>query len=325
MSVAVLERLDAQGYSRHPLHHVDRVWYETNCYVDLWIEVIRSLGLEPLACLPFALAVDFEGDQWTFIKQSHADLFSLYGIDVQELNVWRNLEDHTLEQLARQRFVLADLDAYHLPDTSGTDYQRRHTKTTVAINLIDPRAQRLGYFHNAGYFEVLGQDYVSLFATPGAQAIFPPYVELAKVANTRIMSDEALVSASLAILQNHLRRAPAENPCIPFARRFVCEVERLQSEESPDFHAFLFATLRQVGGAFDLASLYLDWLTAHGEDELVPITDDFHQISCSAKALLLKTARAVTSKKATDFGPLLDTLCSSWESGMEGLKARYDG
>ena len=46
----------------------ERAWAETNCYVDLWVELLHALGHDPIAALPFTLAIDFEGDQWTFFK-----------------------------------------------------------------------------------------------------------------------------------------------------------------------------------------------------------------------------------------------------------------
>jgi Domain of unknown function (DUF1839) len=324
VALAVLETLDARTYPRHALHQIDRTWYETNCYADLWIEIVHALGLEPLACLPFTLAIDFEGDQWTFAKPAHADLFTLYGIDVQELNVWRTLEDHVLEQVGRQRFVLAELDAFYLPDTHGTDYQTKHTKTTVGINLIGPSAQRMGYFHNAGYFELNGGDYARLFPTgPALAGVLPPYVEFAKVSHLRRLPIERLVEESLAVLHNHLCRVPRHNPGVAFSRRFLHDVERLQCGQLPDYHAYAFATLRQLGGAFDLASHYLLWLEQHGEQDLAPIRTEFEQISSTAKAMILKTARAVTTGKTGDFGPMLATISSSWASGMEKLQARY--
>ena len=48
-----------------------------------------------LAVMPFTLAVDWEGDQWTFFKPPHSDLRTLYGFDTQELNVWRPLVELT--------------------------------------------------------------------------------------------------------------------------------------------------------------------------------------------------------------------------------------
>ncbi|HMJ15531.1 MAG TPA: DUF1839 family protein, partial [Polyangiaceae bacterium] len=103
-------------HQSHALHSGDRAWLETNCYVDLWIEVVHALGLDPHAALPFTLALDFEADQWLFYKQPTSDLYDLYGIDVQELAIWRSLLVHCSEQVARGRIVLVEVDAFHLPD-----------------------------------------------------------------------------------------------------------------------------------------------------------------------------------------------------------------
>ena len=81
--IAVLPDLQPTSYRRSDLHAEDLVWVEKNCYVDVWIEVIHALGLDPFAMLPFVVAVDFEGDQWTFFKPPHDELRHLYGIDVQ--------------------------------------------------------------------------------------------------------------------------------------------------------------------------------------------------------------------------------------------------
>jgi hypothetical protein len=134
-------------------------WPEKNCYIDLWTGLVRSLDLEPLAMLGHTIAVDFEGDQWTFFKPPHAELRELYGIDVQELTVWRPLADHVVEHLAAGKLVSTEADAFWLPDTAGTDYRSKHTKTTILIDRIDTNAKRIGYFHNAGYFELQGEDY----------------------------------------------------------------------------------------------------------------------------------------------------------------------
>ena len=80
--------LDPTSYQRHRLHTQERNWAETNCYVDLWIELLHAWGFEPLAAMPFTLAIDFEGDQWTFFKFPLADLWELDGLDVQELAIW---------------------------------------------------------------------------------------------------------------------------------------------------------------------------------------------------------------------------------------------
>ena len=120
-----LWNLDPAAYARHPLHCADRAWPESNCYVDLWVELLHTAGAEPLAALPFALAVDVEGDQWTFFKFPLADLEALYGVSVFELNVWRPLVVHVAEQLALGRPSIVEVDAFYLPDTAGTSYRCR--------------------------------------------------------------------------------------------------------------------------------------------------------------------------------------------------------
>ena len=42
---------DPAAYRAHELHGPSRMWQETNCYVDLWIEVLSALGHDPHAML----------------------------------------------------------------------------------------------------------------------------------------------------------------------------------------------------------------------------------------------------------------------------------
>ena len=93
--------LDPSTYQSHPLHSSERIWTETNCYVDLWIEVLHALGQEPLASCAFVLSADFACDQWTFIKFPTEDLRELYGIDVNEMADRPSLEKLCLETIAR--------------------------------------------------------------------------------------------------------------------------------------------------------------------------------------------------------------------------------
>ena len=41
--------ISADDYLPHSLHDEERVWPEKNCYLDLWIELLHSLELDPLA------------------------------------------------------------------------------------------------------------------------------------------------------------------------------------------------------------------------------------------------------------------------------------
>jgi hypothetical protein len=319
-----LASLPRQGRAAHALHHGTRAWVETNCYADLWIALLHALELEPLACLGCTVAVDFEGDQWTFFKPSHADLYRLYGVDVQELTLWRSLEAHTVEQVQRGRVVLIEVDSFHLPDTAATDYRTRHTKTTIGIAAIDPDRGRLGYFHNAGYFELGPDDYAGVLpGRDGVVGALPPYVEFVKLDGRRRLPEAALVETSLALLAGHLARAPRVNPVATFAARFRDDLAQLRGRAPDAYHGYAFATLRQLGGALELAAHHLRWLECHGEHGLGAVAANLETVSTTAKAMLLKTARAVATDRPVDFGPMLATMQASWERGLAQLHARY--
>ena len=226
---AALAGLDPSSWQRHALHGQERIWLEKNCYIDIWIELLHGLRLEPTAMLAFTLATDFEGDQWTFFKPSHEELRELYGIDVQEMYLWRPLLEHALEHLGGGKFISTEADAYWLPDTAGTDYRIQHTKTTIVLNEIDLPARRLGYFHNAGYHTLAGEDFASLMrleAAPDA-AFMPLYAELIRVDRLQRQPLTALRLASRALLRKHLQRLPLRNPIRAFQERFDADLRAL--------------------------------------------------------------------------------------------------
>src|SRR3954463_1475303 len=118
--------LSTANYQRNALHAEGCAWVEKNCYVDVWIELLHASKLDPLAMLPFTLASDFDGEQWTFYKPPHTDLRALYGVDVQEMNVFKPLVEHLLFHASQGRLVMTEADAFWLPDTRGTDYRAQH-------------------------------------------------------------------------------------------------------------------------------------------------------------------------------------------------------
>jgi hypothetical protein len=254
--------LDPARYARHPLHGEDRVWAQTNCYTDIWIELLGAWGFDPVAALPFTLAIDFEGDQWTFFKPPHGDLYELYGLEVQELAIWRPLVRHVEEQVARGRPVLVELDSYHLPDTAGTAYGREHVKSTVAAVAIDVAARQLGYFHNQGYYHLEGEDFASVFrlGAPRDPAVLPPYVEFVKRHGEQAAAPDELPRRSLDVLRRHLHRLPGANPFERFRARFESDLDWLLAEGLETFHLYSFATLRQFGACYELSASYLRWL-----------------------------------------------------------------
>jgi hypothetical protein len=318
--------LDPATYARHPLHRSDCAWPESNCYVDLWVELLHTMGVEPLAALPFTLAVDVEGNQWTFLKFPLADLYALYGVDVFELNVWRPLIGDVEEQLALGRPTVAEVDAFHLPDTAGTCYHTAHVKTSIAIQALDAGARRLGYFHNAGYYELDGADFTGVFhlqeRSTDAERL-APYVEVAKLRARPPLAGHALVAASLALLSLHLERRPHDNPFRRYGDRFSADLEGLAGGPLVQFHGYAFATFRQCGPAFEFAAAYLRWLEAHGECGLEPMAAACQLIATSAKALQLKTARFVNAGRTFDPAPIIETMAAAWDKTMTDLTARY--
>lgn len=303
--------LDVAAYTPSPLHAQDRSWLEKNCYADLWIELLHARGLEPLACMGFTLALDFEGDQWTFFKPSHDDLRAMYGVDVQELTVWRPLLDHVREHAAAGKWVCPEVDAHWLPDTAGTDYRQGHSKTMIAINEVDAAARRLGYFHNAGYYMLEGEDFDQIFR---ADALLPPYCEVVRLDRARRRADDDLRALARAALPGHLARRPADNPVRRFAARFEGDLPALQSAGLETYHKWAFATVRQLGAAFELAALHLAWLGLAPE-----AAEAFHRVAADCKALILKGARAVNTGKALDVAGALAETTAAWQRGMAAL------
>jgi len=310
--------LDAATYQRHPLHAEDRVWVEKNCYVDVWIELVHALGCEPLAMLPFVAAIDFEGDQWTFFKPKHDELFDLYGIDVQELNLWRSLADHVQVHVGDGKMVAVEADAFFLPDTAGTDYQHQHTKTTIIICDFDLEQRRLGYFHNASYHALAGADFEKLFriGVPADPAFMPFYAEVVRVDRLVKRSPDELRAMSRALLQKHLARRPAQNPVTRFGESLASDLARLQGEGLPVYHAWAFATIRQLGAAMELLSLHLLW---RGDEPARDAASELAKVSHAAKTLILKGARAVNAKRALDAAPLFEEMAGAWQRGMDLL------
>lgn len=129
--------INPSEYQPHHLHGSGADWPETNCATDLWIEILHSWRLDPVAGLAFTMATDFDGEQWTMFTYPEEDLRLLYGIEVHELNVWRSLLDHVEEHLQLGHVIFLDVDAYYLPDTAGITYRSAHQKTTVGIQAIN--------------------------------------------------------------------------------------------------------------------------------------------------------------------------------------------
>ncbi|MEQ1855838.1 MAG: DUF1839 family protein [Longimicrobiales bacterium] len=320
-----IRHLDAASYQRHLVHGQGRVWAETNCYVDVLIELLHGLGFEPIAAMPFTLRIDFEGDQWTFFKFPHADLLELFGLDVQELNPWRGrLAEHVDEQVGLGRPVLVELDSYFLPDTHGTAYKLAHVKSTVAVNEIDIAARHMGYFHGQGYYHLDGQDFADIYQLEGLvhERMLPPYIEYVKILDRPKLEGRALVDASVSTLRRHVALLPETNPFRTFRARFERDLQWLMAEPIDAFHTYSFATFRQYGACFELVETYLAWLARGGEQGLDEAVAAFRDISSTTKTLQFQLARAMARKRELPLEPL-DQAAALWNRGMSVVRERY--
>lgn len=322
-----LRELSAATYTPHSLHSENRKWSETNCYVDLWIEVMHGLGLDPMPSLAFTLALDFEGDQYTFYKFSLEELRDLYGIEVQELALWKPLIEHTVEQIAQGRVIIPEVDSFYLPDTNGVAYQIDHVKTSIAIQDIDIADKRLGYFHNRSYYELSGDDFDGVFRlAPGMTGpnTLPPYTEIAKLNSVQVLSDSQLTERAVALTRRYVSRRPSRNPIAAHRDRFPMDLEWMRSSTRPNlFHLYAFATFRQVGSCFEIASDYLRWLEQRTGAALSAAATEFDSISETAKTFQFKLARAVTLKRDVDFSGAFDSMVVSWDKAMADLVRLY--
>jgi hypothetical protein len=317
--------LDPSTYVRHRTHQPGRTWAETNCYTDVVIELLHGLGHEPLAALPFTLTIDLDVDQWTFFKFPHQDIAALYALGVHELAPWRPLVEHLEELAAAGLPVLVELDSFYLPDTAGSAYGLAHVKSTVAVNEVDRARGGLGYFHNQGYHWLEGQDFLDVLQVGGLvhPRMMPPYIEIVKpLPRARALRGADLVEGSLAVLQQQLRLRPETNPFRRFRVKFEADMPGLLEADLEHFHAYSFATLRQYGACYELASTYLSWLGEQGVDGLQSAVDDLGHISTATKALQLRLARSMMRKKALDLS-VLDELALRWDAAMELLVARH--
>ncbi len=312
--IAALPELDPAAHVAHALHREAQSFSESNCYADLWIELLHALGLDPHAMLAHVVAVDFEGDQWTFFKPPTEDLRALYGLDVQELQIWSSFADHTLEQLSRGRIVLAEVDAFYLPDTAGTSHHLAHAKTTIGIERADLDSAQLGYFHNGGYHLLEGADFLGLFESLPK---LPPYVEFVKLDRAIWRAENELRQHSRALLASHLERAPAENPIVSHACQLEAQL-RLFTGDLERFHAYSFASYRQCGAAWELAARYTRWLFPDDPDAALAAAD-FTRLADAAKSTILQLARATSRNKPREMN-LLVALAPSWNTALARLR-----
>lgn len=310
------------AHARHALHDPERDWPQTNCYVDLLIEVLSAHGLPPEAMLGFTLAQDFESDQFTFFKPRLGDIERLYGLRVEELALYDRLDEHIERQTTQGRIAMVEVDGYHLPDTRGVTYRIDHSKTTIGVSTIDLSARRIDYFHNDGFFALDSEDFDGIFGAPGAQrdaaALFP-YAEFIRFDRKRERVDD-LRGIAEELLRTHFARRPARNPVSAFTARFPELWSILEARPPCFFHSFAFNTFRQWGANFELLGSHLAWLRPNGEFSAQ--SDACRRLSSTAKALQFQAARAASRKRAFEPREALEEAATVYDELLAGVGAR---
>jgi hypothetical protein len=327
VAVTQLLDLDVATYEPHPLHRADRIWGETNCYVDIWIELLHALDLEPLAAASFTLATDFEIDQWTFFKFPPELLRELYGVQVFEMNPWRPVLDHVSEHLEAGRFITIEVDSWYLPDTAGVSYRSEHTKTTIVPNSIDHGEKRLGYFHGPSYFELEGEDFEGVLRLgDSAQAeALPPYVETIRLDEIQRRDHEQLKDDSRIQLAQQIQRMPQDNPMIRFRARVASDLPWLRSAGMDGFHHWAFGTFRQCGASAEVGASYLEWLGDAEQDmHLLTAASSLRAIALDCKSLEFAVARLARGREV-DLDSTFDTMVANWETAHHTLADRFSG
>lgn len=305
--------LDPVTWRPHPLHHHDRTYVETNCYLDLLIELVAATGAEPTAMLGGAVAVDFELDQWTFFKPTPDELRRLYGLDVHEMQPYRPLPGQIADRLAAGQTLIPEVDAWWLPDTAATSYRSEHVKTSIVAEAIDVDAEVLRYFHNAGYYELSGADFRgALGVDPEAPPALPPYVDLVRLDAGERLEGAELRGAALELLGGHLARRPRDNPVDRFGRRLADELPRLLEGDLADYHAYAFATARMAGAAFELLATHVRWLL--GEDGEKPAAR-LDEVVGASKMLSFRLAR----RREFDVTGVTGPMAEAWQDATGQL------
>jgi hypothetical protein len=324
-----LRPLDPDGYRSHGLHSGDVDWAETNCATDMWIEILHAWDLDPVAGLGFSVGTDFDGEQWTMYSYPEEDLRALYGIEVHELNVWRPLVDHIEDHLQLGHLVYVDVDAYYLPDTAGITYHIDHQKTTIAVQLLDRGSRRIGYFHNSGYAELLGDDFDAVLHFGDHQnalsVAMPPFTALVRFDGIRL-DPMRLVDQAIQRLKVHLERRPSDNPVCRLSKRITEDLPRIASEGMSSFHRYAFGSCRHLGANGQLAAAFVDWLVENDPSSdraaLRKASEHYRGVSSGAKTAEFVLARAAAGR-AVDLRAVMAPMEAAWEEAIAVVADRY--
>ena len=300
----------------HAARSAERIWPESNCYVDLWVGLLRDLSLEPEGMLACSVAPRFEGDQWTFCKPTATELAELYGLRIEELTIWRSLREHVAVQLELGRLVLVEVDAFHLPDTAGVSYRSAHQKTTIGIVGLDAEQGRLDYYHNAGRFELSGDELDAVLSSRVLGADLPPFAELVDASRAVATRGDLLRDRSRTVAARRLAGAGKANPFSAWAERAAYDMAQLRAHDLEFFHAWAFASVRQAGAMAEQLAMWCDWVDAG--TSMTTAAESLRTIARSLKTQQFRLARLPRGGTA-DLAPTLERCAREWSVAHEAI------
>jgi hypothetical protein len=301
------------GYRPHFTHGADRIWPETNCYLDLLIEVLHALGLDPVPAFACLLATDHDGFNWSFAKQQPEDLRRLYGLEVGEENSWLPILEMVESGPARGVLHTVEVDSWWLPDTAGTAYRNEHVKTTITPTRVDREGKLMWYLHNAGLYELAGDDFDGVFGLrPDAELKLPPYIEV-----IRHYPDRAKPNALDTVVHEQLSRRASGNPVERLTATVADAMGWLPEAGMAKFHQWAFASLRQCGATAELLADLAEHLDSTFGGAAAA-AEPLRSVATNAKSVQFKMARIANGRKG-DVAPTLSAMVEQWQTGLDAM------
>lgn len=311
--------LSPEGFAQHPLHRDESVWSNTNCYLDVWIELLHGLGHAPEPMFAAATAATAQGTQFEFLKVEHRDLEEVYGLRVGEHDIWLGLQEQVLLQLAAGNPMLIEADAFWLPDTRGVSYGIEHTKTSIVVLSADPQAQELVYLHNEGLHRLSGEDVDRVLGPGRREGIVPsPYTELISLQGLRSPAEVDAVAQTRRLLRLHARRAPRANPAGELVEILRARLPWLGEHGMQGYHALCFETTRQLGVVAMLAAAACRHAQEPGLEAAV---QGWSAVSEEAKGIQFQLARIARGRGSKALEAAMDSVVEHWSQAAAALAA----
>lgn len=304
------EALSAEGFRAHPLHQDESVWSNTNCYLDVWIELLHGMGRRPEPLFAVAVAAETQVEQFEFLKVDHRDLEEVHGLRVGEYDVWKSLLEHVLAQMTAGNLMIVEADAHWLPDTRGISYGIEHTKTSIVPLRVDPQQRHLVYLHNEGLHELRGEDFDYVLGPQRCQGIVPaPYVELVRLDRLSPANDDDARAHTARLLRHHILRATAQNPAADLMEVLRSRFDWLAQTGMDGYHALCFETTRQLGVVSMLAA---EAVRFSAVEQIQPAAEAYLTVSKEAKALQFQLARVARGRKSASLETTMTTITEQW-------------